>query len=68
MASVNNLKEKVINYFKGVRSEWGKVIWPERPQIVADFIWVVVICAFFTFLIFILDVAFDKILSFIPKY
>ena len=45
MASVNNLKEKVINYFKGVRSEWGKVIWPERPQIVADFIWVVVICA-----------------------
>ena len=68
MASLNEIKEKVITYFKGVRSEWGKVIWPERPQIVADFIWVVIICAFFTLLIFILDVAFDKILSFIPKY
>ena len=68
MASVNNIKDKIVNYFKGVRAEWGKVVWPERPQIIADFWWVVVICGFFTLLIFGLDVIFDKILSFIPKY
>ena len=66
--NVNEMKNKVVTYFEGVRSEWGKVLWPEKQQIVADFWWVVVICTFFTVLIFILDVGFDKILSFIPKY
>ena len=68
MADINEIKNKVVTYFKGVRSEWGKVIWPERPQIIADFAGVIIICGFFSLLIYVLDIGFDWILGFIPKY
>ena len=62
----NKFTDKFITYFKGVKSEWGKVIWPEKPQVAANFFWVIIICTFFTLLIFGLDVAFDKILGLLP--
>ena len=68
MADIKEIKNKVVTYFKGVRSEWGKVIWPEKPQIIADFVWVIIICGFFSLLIYVLDIGFDWVLGFIPKY
>ena len=33
----------VIDYFKGVKSEWSKVTWPERQQVVVETIFVIAI-------------------------
>ena len=66
---MEKLKNKIKDYFMGVKSEWGKIIWPDKPQIIANFVWVIIICTFFTVFIFGLDVVFDKILALIPtKY
>ena len=62
----NNLKESLVTYFKGVRAEWGKVVWPEKPMVIANFVWVVVVCTFFTILIFSFDLIYDWIFKFIP--
>ena len=63
---MENLKSSIITYFKGVRSEWGKVVWPEKNQVVVYFAWVLIICTFFTLLIFGLDKIFEFVLGFIP--
>lgn len=60
--SVNAIK----TYFKGVRSEWGKVNWPERRQVFAETLFVVVIVFVFTVAVYFMDVFFKWILSFIP--
>ena len=26
------IKKNVITYFKGVKTEWGKITWPEKHQ------------------------------------
>ena len=63
---MENLKSKIVTYFQGVRAEWGKVVWPEKNQVIVNFIWVIVICAFFTVLIFMFDVIYNWLFSFIP--
>lgn len=62
--------EKVLNsiktYFKGVRAEWGKITWPERRQVLAETLFVVVIIFVFTVAVYLMDVIFKWGLSFIP--
>jgi len=53
----------LINYFKGVKSEWGKVTWPERQQVVVETVFVVVIVFVFTIFIYGVDKIFDFVLS-----
>ena len=53
-----------VTYLKGVRSEWGKVTWPERQQVVVETIFVVAIVFVFTLFIFGVDKLIDFILSF----
>ena len=60
---MENIKNSVITYFKGVRAEWGKIVWPEKPQIIVDLIWVILVSAIFTAVIF----GFDKIFEFLLK-
>ncbi|GEM_PF-868683 len=55
------LKESISTYLKGVKSEWGKITWPERRQVIVETIVVIVVVFFFTFVIY----AYDKIFSFI---
>ena len=38
----------------------------EKPMVIANFIWVVVVCTFFTILIFSLDIIYNWIFKFIP--
>ncbi|MFI3300297.1 MAG: preprotein translocase subunit SecE [Candidatus Gastranaerophilales bacterium] len=52
-------------YFKGIRSEWGKISWPERRQVVAETIFVVVIVFVFTVSIYLMDVVFKGVLGLI---
>ena len=56
---IEGLKE----YFKGVKSEWGKITWPERPQVINETIVVLVIVVIFTVLVFSFDSIFGTILQ-----
>jgi len=61
--------DKFINsvqtYFRGVRSEWGKISWPERKQVVTETIFVVVIVFVFTVAIYLMDIIFKGLFGLI---
>lgn len=63
---MNNAVSAIKTYLKGVRSEWGKVNWPERRQVFVETLFVVVIVFVFTVAVYFLDVIYKWILSFIP--
>ncbi len=56
-------KEQIIAYFKGVKSEWGKVTWPDRKQVIAQTVAVLVIVTAFTIYVYGLDLLFQGILK-----
>ena len=58
-----NTKNSIINYFKGVRTEWGKITWPEKQQVVYETVFVVAIVFVFTMFIFLSDKIFDLLLG-----
>lgn len=49
-------KEKLIAYFKGIKSEWGKITWPERKQVITQTAVVLVIVIVFTVYTYGLDI------------
>lgn len=58
-------KENLTNYFKGVRSEWGKITWPERRHVIYQSIVVLIVVFFFSVLVYVIDMAFCFVLH--PK-
>ena len=56
-------KEAVTTYFRGVRTEWGKITWPERNQVVVETFFVVAIVFVFTVFIYFVDIVFNALLS-----
>ncbi len=48
-------KQDIISYFKGVRTEWGKITWPERHQVVVETVFVLAIVFIFTAFIYVVD-------------
>ena len=62
---MNNVMNNITTYLKGVRAEWGKVTWPERQQVFAETLFVVVIVFVFTVAVYLMDVIFKWALSFI---
>jgi len=58
-----SIKNAIATYFKGVRTEWGKITWPERQQVVVETVFVVVIVFVFTIFIYGVDKIFDFVLS-----
>lgn len=63
---MNNTVNAIKTYFKGVRAEWGKITWPERRQVFAETLFVVVIVFVFTISVYFMDVIFKWVLGFIP--
>ncbi len=63
---MNNTLNSIVTYFKGVRSEWSKITWPERNQVVVETIFVVAIVIVFTISIYLMDLIFKGILGLIP--
>ncbi len=63
---MNQALNAITTYLKGVRSEYGKINWPERRQVFAETLFVVVIVVVFTVSVYFMDVAFKWALSFIP--
>lgn len=60
--SFENTKNAIITYFKGVRSEWSKITWPEKNQVVVETFFVVAIVFVFTVFIYLVDIIFNAIL------
>ena len=61
------IKEQIVAFFKGIKSEWGKISWPQKPQIISETIIVAIVVIFFTIVIFLMDVIFKGILGIIPQ-
>jgi preprotein translocase subunit SecE len=62
---MNSTLEAIKTYFKGVRTEWGKISWPERRQVIFETFAVIVITFSFTVVIYIMDLIFKGLLSLI---
>ena len=57
----SNTKNTILTYFKGVKTEWGKITWPEKHQVVVETFFVVAIVFIFTIFIFFADRIFEAI-------
>ena len=55
--------DKFKEYFKGIKSEWGKITWPERRQVIGQTIIVIVIVTLFTTYTYGLDIIFKGVLK-----
>lgn len=51
----DNFVSQMKTYFKGVKTEWGKITWPEKRQVFVETIYVIAIVFVFTLFILILD-------------
>lgn len=52
------IRKRIANYFRGVKTETRKVVWPTRKETVSYTITVLIACAFFGITLWILDTAF----------
>ena len=59
--------DKFINslqtYFRGVKTEWGKISWPEKRQVVTETVFVIIIVFVFTVAIYLMDIIFKGLFS-----
>ena len=55
--------DKLITYFKGVKAEWGKITWPDRRQVIAQTIIVLVVVCIFTLITFGMDIVFKAVID-----
>lgn len=60
--------DSLTEYFKGVRSEWGKISWPTWPQIWGQTIVVLVMVSIMTLGLFIMDYSFHWIITLITPH
>ena len=65
---INQLEEtkaKIKNYFKGVKSEWGKITWQKRPQIISETIIVLIIVFLLTTFVYVVDKVFQGLFHYL---
>ncbi len=67
MNESNQTLNSIKTYFKGVKTEWGKISWPERKQVAAETLSVIFIVFMFTVAIYFIDLVFKFVLGFINK-
>ena len=65
---MNETVEAIKTYFKGVKTEWGKVSWPEKNQVIVETLSVIVIVVVFTVAIYLMDLLFKGSLGLIVKF
>ena len=56
-----NTKNAITSYFRGVRTEWGKITWPDKRAVVVETIYVVIITAIFTIGVLAVDTIFSAL-------
>lgn len=64
-AWLENMTNSTKTYFRGVRTEWGKISWPEKKQVVAETLFVIVIVFVFTVSVYLMDIIFKGLLGLI---
>ena len=60
-----NFKQKITTYFNGVKNEWSKVSWPTRKQVGVETVIVLLVVAFFTVVVYFMDIIFKALLGLI---
>jgi preprotein translocase subunit SecE len=65
MKTEEKTENPMITYFKGVRAEWGKISWPQKPQIITETLMVIGVTVFFTIVVYLLDLTFKFLLGLI---
>ena len=61
--SADKIKQSIVTYFRGVRTEWGKITWPEKNQVVVETVFVIAIIFVFTVFIYVVDILFNALLG-----
>ena len=56
-------KKDFKDFFNGLKAEWGKISWPQKPQIVSETFVVFIVVTFFTIVVLLFDKIFSGILS-----
>ena len=62
---IGELQTQVKTYFKGVKSEWGKITWPVKQQVVAETVVVIIIVTLFTSFVYLIDILFKWVFKFL---
>lgn len=58
-------KEPMGEYFKGVRTEFDKIQWPDKDQVKSEFVTVIVIVTIISAIVYFIDLGLDKVLEII---
>ena len=64
-AWLQKMTNSIKTYFRGVRTEWGKISWPEKRQVVAETLFVIAIDFVFTVAVYLMDIIFKGLLGLI---
>ena len=56
-------KEPLGDYFRGVKFEFNKIVWPTKEQLQNEFTTVIVIVAIISALVFVIDLGLDRVIS-----
>ncbi|HIZ27584.1 MAG TPA: preprotein translocase subunit SecE [Candidatus Adamsella sp.] len=62
-----NILENTKNYFKGVKTEWNKITWPDRQQILVQTVAVFFVVFVFTVIVYLMDIVFKYSLDLITN-
>ncbi len=62
-SKINEAIASVKTYFNGVKTEWGRISWPQKNQVIAETFSVIVIVFSFTVAIYIVDLIFKSLLG-----
>ena len=64
---MNETINSILNYFRGVRAEWGKINWPEKRQVIVETVFVSAIVIVFTIAVYLMDIIFKGLFDLIPN-
>ncbi len=62
---LESMVNSIQSYFRGVRTEWGKINWPEKRQVVTETVFVIIIVFVFTVAVYLMDIIFKSIFGLI---
>jgi len=62
---LNAIKEKFMTFFTNIKSEFKRIIWPKREELVKQTFVVIVVCFLFGLIIFGMDTVLAALLKFV---
>ena len=60
-----NKVDEIKTYFKGVKSEWGKITWPQKQQVWVETLVVLFVVTFLTLVVYVIDISFKWLFQFL---